>query len=318
METLFDTEQLNKPHRGSAWQEALCGVYVTVDTRMSDPENYQGYIKHAAFGGIALSETLLSPQRISRNRTHLGRVDKDCYYLQILHSGSIGVNQFSKELVSNIALGTLFYATAPYQLHCKDRVRALYLEIPRAALAEKMDTENLPLTLPINTATGIGRVISDFSGTLCAEAGSFSPSEKEQLGDDLIAMIALAINGSQEDTEQEQQSFRSARLRAVKHYIEQNISNPFLSLSRIAKDLDVSIRYLHYLFEQEDLTITDWLWNRRLQICYEALLKAKPGETITEIAFTAGFSSSSHFSRAFKAKFGVQPRTILNGLKQEN
>lgn len=48
-----------------------------------------------------------------------------------------------------------------------------------------------------------------------------------------------------------------------------------------------------------------WLINRRLEYSI-ALLKAN-AFTISQIAFESGFENVSHFSRAFKAKFGLSP-----------
>ena len=39
-------------------------------------------------------------------------------------------------------------------------------------------------------------------------------------------------------------------------------------------------------------------------------LEANGGKTITDVAFSWGFSSSSHFSRVFRNYFGIAPSSI--------
>jgi len=48
-----------------------------------------------------------------------------------------------------------------------------------------------------------------------------------------------------------------------------------------------------------------WLLNKRLE--YSALLLKNSDSSITQIVFECGFEDLSHFSRAFKEKFGVSP-----------
>lgn len=48
---------------------------------------------------------------------------------------------------------------------------------------------------------------------------------------------------------------------------------------------------------------------RRLQRCYETInADDRAAESIGAIAFSLGFRSEAHFSRAFKKRFGVGPR----------
>lgn len=53
-----------------------------------------------------------------------------------------------------------------------------------------------------------------------------------------------------------------------------------------------------------------WLTQKRLELAHYLIedKKMKPSEAYIE----AGFENLSHFSRAFKAEFGYNPKTILN------
>jgi AraC-like DNA-binding protein len=57
------------------------------------------------------------------------------------------------------------------------------------------------------------------------------------------------------------------------------------------------------------MTVSDYIWRARLQNCRQEL-EAQGGKTITDVAFSWGFSSSSHFSRVFRRYFGVVPSSI--------
>jgi AraC-like DNA-binding protein len=57
------------------------------------------------------------------------------------------------------------------------------------------------------------------------------------------------------------------------------------------------------------MTVSDYIWGARLQHCRQEL-ETHAGKTITDVAFSWGFSSSSHFSRVFRKCFGVVPSAI--------
>jgi AraC-like DNA-binding protein len=60
-----------------------------------------------------------------------------------------------------------------------------------------------------------------------------------------------------------------------------------------------------------NLTVKGWLNDLRLQRAYKRLLA---GDRIKLVAFDLGFKQLSHFSRAFKEKFGCPPRHLSSCL----
>ena len=93
MDLIFSTEDYEQSAGYAAWRDAICDVYVHVDVKATDPERYRGLIREAKFGEIAMTDILLSEQRIRRNKQHISRLDKDCYYLQLIHRGNLSVVQ---------------------------------------------------------------------------------------------------------------------------------------------------------------------------------------------------------------------------------
>lgn len=49
-----------------------------------------------------------------------------------------------------------------------------------------------------------------------------------------------------------------------------------------------------------------WLWNFRTQLAAE-FIQLDPRWSLTDVAFSCGFTSSAHFSRSFKVAFGQSP-----------
>jgi len=106
-------------------------------------------------------------------------------------------------------------------------------------------------------------------------------------------------------------SSKMSRARIIR-YIEDNLHDPDLSPVRIGQALGCSTRTLHRLFDgcSRSESLNQYLWRRRLERSASELLKVTSTHrrpTVTEVAFSFGFSSSAHFSRRFKQFFGETP-----------
>jgi AraC-like DNA-binding protein len=309
MDLVFSTDKYPQAERYEAWRGAICDVYVHVDVKATDPDRYSGFIREAKFGDVVLTDILLSEQHIKRNRRHISLLDKDCYYLQLLHSGSISVFQRGETLRSNAARGAIFSATEQYELHGHGEVRSFYLELPRDAFAQRFPRERIPVLASLNTAQGLGRIATEFCAALAAEGTKLDDGVRAGLGNQLMDMLAFTLLTTEGDMPAAEGAVKKARLRSVQQWIEAHVAEPDLSLERVAGANGMSLRYLHVLFEACEMSASEWIWNRRLQLAYDGLAKGD-GRSITTIAFDHGFNSPTHFSTMFKRKYGVSPRDV--------
>tara|TARA_R110002126_G_scaffold42178_2_gene122101 strand:+ start:299 stop:1237 length:939 start_codon:yes stop_codon:yes gene_type:complete len=310
MDEVFSTEQLPRERRYNAWRDAICDCYVHVDVTATHPQDYRGFIRQAAFGNIVLTDVLASQQSIRRNARHISQLEKDCYYLQFILQGNLLVHQRGQSHVSNAARGTMFYATEQYELQGRDEVRSFYLELPRADFAERFPKQSVPVSASFDSSRGMGRIATEFCTMLASESDGLDSGARRQLGNQLMDMLAITLQSSNEDTPVLDGSVRQARLRSVKLWIEDRLTDPDLDLDEIAAANGISRRYLHQLFKLEEMTVSQWIWDRRLQRCYAELAK-RDGRLITSIAYENGFNSSAHFSTMFRKKYGVSPRESL-------
>jgi AraC-like DNA-binding protein len=309
MDLVFSTDQYAAADRYDAWRGAICDVYVHVDVKAVSPDRYRGFIREAKFGEVVLTDILLSEQRIRRNNQHIAQLDKECYYIQFVQRGNISVLQSGETHRSNPARGAIFSAADQYELHAHGDLRSLYLELPRDDFARRFPRERIPIAASINTTQGLGRITSDFCAALATESAKVEGDSRVQLGSQLMDMLALTLLAAENDTPGLDSSVQQARLRSVQQWIDAHIRDADLSLERIAGANGMSLRYLHRLFERCEMSVSEWIWHRRLQLSYDEIAKAD-GRSITEIAFDHGFSSSAHFSTMFRRRYGITPRDV--------
>ena len=311
MDLVFTTEGLGPSKRYAAWQRAICDVYVHVDVNADRRSDYQGFIREARFGAVTMTDVLLSEQRITRRERHIAKLDKDCYYVEFVQQGKINVLQAGQTLLSNPGVGAIFSASEAYDLECMGKVRSLYLEIPRSEFASRFNESRIPVAMTMPTGRGLGRIAAEFCASLASEGAPLDETARARLGDELMDVLALALDMGDRDELAEDATAQKARLRSVKAWIEENLTDPDLSLEKIAKSNGVSLRHLHYLFRLTDVSVSEWILDRRLQRCYDVLTRPELRSlSVTEVAYRLGFRSSSHFSTAFRRRFGHSPSDL--------
>jgi AraC-like DNA-binding protein len=102
---------------------------------------------------------------------------------------------------------------------------------------------------------------------------------------------------------------RAAHLHRICQTIETRLGDPDLSPAKVAEEHGVSQRYLQKLFTLAGKTFSGYVRARRLERCHADLVSPLYAQlSISEICFRWGFNGSSHFSRAFRERYGVSPR----------
>jgi len=102
-----------------------------------------------------------------------------------------------------------------------------------------------------------------------------------------------------------------AFLERVVAIIEDHISDSHFGVSQLADELGVSSRQLgRKIRATTEKTPTALIWEIRLTRA--AQLLQSHSATVAEVAYRTGFKSPSHFSTAFRRKYGVAPRAFAD------
>jgi AraC-like DNA-binding protein len=93
--------------------------------------------------------------------------------------------------------------------------------------------------------------------------------------------------------------------------IDQSLFKPDLSVTDIARQLGVSIRYLQGVFNDHEETCRNVIRRKRLELAHQRLVSDNWRRTsIIQIALSVGFSDHSHFTKCFKRYYGRSPRSL--------
>jgi AraC-like DNA-binding protein len=307
----FSTDSYPVRERLQAWREAMARLRLPLG-ETPDAEAFRGVVSYLASPlGMEFAVVSAGPQQISgRNPNQPAAV-----WMAVLLQGQASL--WDGESTVALEVGDIIYGPTGMNaaLDLTTGFRLLFITAPRVALDHRLIA---PLSLRIGRlrgGEGLGHV---FSGLLRATADALDDLTSEQLRpielsltEFLVASLAAegspaALGGAG--------AARAAHVHRICQTIETLLSDPDLTLGRVAEADGVSPRYLQKLFASAGHSFSSYLRTRRLERCRLDLTSPIcAGLSISEICFRWGFNGSAHFSRAFKDQYGVSPREYRRG-----
>jgi AraC-like DNA-binding protein len=183
---------------------------------------------------------------------------------------------------------------------------SLILMLPRAKVVEERTVLDAIAMRPFAGDSGVGKLAWRFIRSVFAGIANLKPQSEAGVADTICHLVRLAIlESSGEDSACSQAHLLRERIKA---YILAHLRDPELNTARIAAELNCTKRYLHKIFEMEEISLCDYIRRLRLENCRQEILASDgQGKSITEIGFAWGFNSSAYFSSSFKQYYGSSP-----------
>ncbi|WP_333777500.1 helix-turn-helix domain-containing protein [Streptomyces sp. IBSBF 3136] len=162
--------------------------------------------------------------------------------------------------------------------------------------------------VPVSRDSRMGSLLSPFLSDLADTAVTARSAVADMLAWNAVNLLAtLAAEHLREQGRPADD--RSSTVSRILRFIDLNLGDADLSPDRIARAHHISVRYLHKLFADEGTTVGRRILQRRLEECRRELADRSRGtRTIAAVAGRWGFASATHFSRVFRATYGLTPR----------
>lgn len=290
------------------WQE-LCDDVLDADAPWQPTQTLGAHIGMAAFGGIVQLDMLAQepglalvrgPDRVARERHGVAMG------LTLVTSGEACVHTRGRDHVVRAGELCLLSSVEAFDKRLSADYSELFLYLPvPLALALARPVPQLAQHTLIAPERGLGSMLADGMRSLRRHRHEMAAGEwNTALG--AVFELAAGVFGRSEPERVGLATRDVQRARALR-YLESHLADPALSPRAIAAGLGMSLRYLHLLFEAGD-SVGATILARRLDRCRSALHDPTERRTISEIAFAWGFNDAAHFSRTFKARFGMSPR----------
>jgi AraC-like DNA-binding protein len=201
--------------------------------------------------------------------------------------------------------GLVYDVALPHAITSTETTEHFVVTVPHDLVAGRGIRLDRLSAQRFSARAGVGRLAADLIHSTFSELATIAPACEDDLAASLLGVMFLSLPS-------EGPHASEALRHRIEGYIRDQIRDPDLSIDKIASALRCSKRYLHMAFAACDRSITDHIWATRLDGCRGDLAR-QSDRTISEIAFAWGFSSSAHFSRAFRKRFGVTPTAFRRG-----
>ncbi len=296
---------------------AVCGHF---DTELAFNRSlFIGSISTFSRGGLPLANLRTNAGLIKRPKARADHDDdQNCFlvsqrsgYCQITQNGQ-SVQLAPGELLLMDSVGSI--DITPFGL-----IEHASLSLSRAEVCKQFG--NQPKTFgKISSSKACGRMLHVLMDQLCKDAlnGEGAIGEGQALQSAFVSLLGSAFE--QEDDERDDcGGLQGSNLRSyVQKVIDESLTQPGLSPMGLASRLNISVRHLYRLFEEQDDSVCRYIQRARLKRSADDLTNPfLRSESITSIAYKWGFTDSAHFSRSFKKQFEVSPNDFLAGRLQQ-
>jgi len=306
---LLSTFEVPEYERFDYWRELICDVFVRLDCTSPSRRSFSGSIYNQVFSKMQISSMRADRMRVERSRRQIAKSCEDYFLIAIQGYGSSVGSQDGRQVHLNPGDLALFDSTRPYQVYFEPGFRHDVLRIPRRVFHRRVGGLDTLTSTLISGRHGAGKLASRFLRALPKELGSLHENTAMQLSNTCLDILSLALGDLSARAKVQQTTTLSMWLIKIKNFIEEELHDPELSPSTIANAFGISTRYLNIIFENEKNSTGKYIWERRMEKCYlDLAADAHAGRSISDIAFGWGYNDMSHFSRSFRARYGMSPR----------
>ncbi|MFC5695206.1 transcriptional regulator FeaR [Pseudomonas sp. GCM10022186] len=262
---------------------------------------FSGAIREYKAGAIKLSFVDVAQARLFRTSKEVAQSDGKHFYLALQLNGHAGMEQAGNSIEMSPGDITLIDSTQPSEFVYRENSRQLSLILPRHVVEQGLRfsgvrcAQRIPASSPV--AMLANRLILEST-----RQDSLSLPESEATLEAVVSLLRPALSAAEVEQDAHERMFRKTL-----RFIDEHIRAEELCPETIAREVGVSVRGLYRMFARKGLVVAQYIKNRRLDFCAESLRHASAELKLSALGYAWGFTDSSYFSTAFKARFGVSP-----------
>ena len=315
------------------WRCELARAFVPLEPAAVHTGAFRAALRATEFDGLTLAEVSGSGQVVRRTAATIRLADPAYYKVGLQLTGHGLLEQDGRQARLDPGDFAIYDTTRPYRLRFDAPFRMLVVMCPRTALPVPARLLGERTAVAVHARDGIGAMVSPFLGGLaqlldgaaCVQVGQppATPAAevragRRRLGGGHLGTAVLDALAAAFDDDPGPSDSAGALLTRVHDHIERHLGDQDLGPDSIAAAHHISVSYLHKLFARDDETVAGRIRARRLERCRRDLRDpALASRPVSAVAARWGLVNPAHFSRAFRAAYGVSPTTHRGSRMQE-
>ncbi|MFH0474743.1 transcriptional regulator FeaR [Kluyvera ascorbata] len=263
--------------------------------------DFHGEIDTSYAGSLKLSTVTTRNVNLFRTRQEIRSGNDTWFYTVFQLAGQADIEQDDRQVKLQTGDMTLIDASRPCSIFWQQTSRQVSLLLPRQLLENQLRGSGISVATRLDKSLPMVQL----SQRLLHESMSspqLSASESEAALDAMVCLLRPMLHQREVAPSRREKQFQK-----IMTLIDDAIQEEHLRPEWLADETGMSVRSLYRLFADKGLVVAQYIKNRRLDLCAQALQRAPDDEKLAGIGYRWGFSDHSHFSTAFKQRFGISP-----------
>lgn len=311
---VFSTEGVPPPRKAEMWNQMLGGLIDAVQFQPRDPMRFDGRLVRQRMGPLTLFEVRCASVRMRHRRESAARRRRPSFQvLMPVQSEFTLVHGNQRPATVSTGSLCLIDRTECYELMHGDGLRTLGLELPHTLLETCMPRASHYAGAVVHPNSSAGRILAGLLRALGSELTTDDNNNAlpSMVGRSIAGFVAAAFFDRSRST---LQRGSKARLSAFVEYVESRLGDCDFRPVDVAREFNVSERYVRLVFQSAGESLSASVLRRRLERAAQLLRNEyAAGYTITDIALECGFNNASHFGQSFRQRYGVTPSEYRSG-----
>ena len=263
--------------------------------------DFHGEIDASYAGSLKVSTVTARGVNLYRTRNEIKRDNDAWFYTVFQLSGQAAIEQDERQVVLEAGDITLIDASRPCSIFWQQTSQQASLLLPRQLLESHLRSSDISIATRLNKTLPMVQLSQRLLQESMSSPG-LSGSESEAALEAIACLLRPMLQQQEAPPSRREKQFQK-----IMALIDESIQAEHLRPEWLAGETGMSVRSLYRLFADRGLVVAQYIKNRRLDLCARALQNAHDDEKLAGIGYRWGFSDHSHFSTAFKQRFGVSP-----------
>ena len=302
----MSTDTVAPAERVGLWADWINRLFCGLKSDLYGDTDFEGRMSTLRAGDVVLTRLEANRHRVMRSAS-LVRAS-EVGYLKIVapYIGCAGVEQKGREAWVTPDQWSIYDTTDSYAVANPVRVEHLIVMLPKQRLVERGLSLDPLMARRLGGTGGMARLALETMRSAYRELPGMSEAGARGVGDAITQLVHLSmldLAGIGTAVTQ-----REALRERIKQHVMAHLGDAALSVDSVALALNCSRRHLYNAFSEEPDGVAGYILHRRLEACRKSFDdRANDHRSITDIAFSFGFSNMAHFSRVFRSHLGLPP-----------
>lgn len=311
---LFSSRQmpanLSETAKFKLWRDIYVGEIAALEISVAEDAPFVADMQAMALGSLMLTRVSGTITGVTRTASHVAAEQQGDYCL-LINTGPEAMGGTFRQRDFSIGSGAAALQTfaEPLKMVGGNSNCWTNLIVPRALLCEAFDHVDDRLSVEIGASSESLTLLGAYCTMIEQQEQLTSPDLLDHMAETIVDLVGLAIGAKGDAAEMAGvRGLRAARLSAITARIRDGFTDPGFAAASIARDLRLSLRYVHDLLQESGNSFSERVLALRLHRAREMLADSSFDHLrIGQIAYACGFSDVSYFNRSFRRRFGCTP-----------